>query len=337
MRNRKVDILRFIGLAMIILAHVEPPSMLFQIRNFDVPLMVLVSGMSFGLTYKSGEAYLSYVWRRVKRLVFPVWIFLAIYFIALAILYPDSSELDSRTMINSFLLIKGIGFVWIIKVFLLVALISPWIYRFSAKTESNRRYILIIVGCFLTWEITRYLTIPMMSGGLKTASLITHYIIPYGLVFAVGLRVSQFNNRQLHRFSFISLGALILIGLGLFLIHGKFIPTQKFKYPPSIYYFSYSFLVSFFLLAHSRYLERIFERLGLLKVVLFIAQNTIWIYLWHIPLVKIVNLNFILKYLVVLFTAVIIAYIQVCFVNSFLLMRTSNKRLRKNIATILTG
>jgi len=292
--------------------------------------------MSFGLTYKSGEAYLSYVWRRVKRLVFPVWIFLAIYFIALAILYPDNSELDSRTMINSFLLIKGIGFVWIIKVFLLVALISPWIYKFNAKTDSNRRYI-IIVGCFLFWEITRYLTMPMMNGGLKTVSLITHYIIPYGLVFAVGLRVSNFNNRQLNRFSLISLGALILIGLGLFLIYGKFMPTQKFKYPPSFYYFSYSFLVTFFLLAHSSYLERTFERLGLIKLVLFIAQNTIWIYLWHIPLVKIVNLNFILKYLVVFFFAVIIAYIQVFFVNSFLLMRTSNKRLRKNIATILTG
>ena len=78
MRDRRVDILRFIGLAMIILAHVSPPPFLFQLRNFDVPLMVLLSAISYGLSYKPTETYPMYFWKRIKRLVFPVWLFLTL-------------------------------------------------------------------------------------------------------------------------------------------------------------------------------------------------------------------------------------------------------------------
>ncbi len=47
MRDTRIDFLRFVGLIMIIFAHVNPPAVLFQLRNFDVPLMVLISGVSF--------------------------------------------------------------------------------------------------------------------------------------------------------------------------------------------------------------------------------------------------------------------------------------------------
>ncbi|HUH66764.1 MAG TPA: hypothetical protein VLZ07_10065, partial [Syntrophales bacterium] len=61
MRDEKIDILRFIGLAMVILSHVRPqPSIILQLRNFDVPLLVWVSAASFGLSYKD-EPYKSYI------------------------------------------------------------------------------------------------------------------------------------------------------------------------------------------------------------------------------------------------------------------------------------
>ncbi|MFQ3221147.1 MAG: fucose 4-O-acetylase-like acetyltransferase, partial [Paraglaciecola sp.] len=105
---------------MIIFAHIGSYGVLFQIRNFDVPLMVLVSGMSFGLSYKTNEEYFNYLWKRVKRLIFPVWIFLTVYFVSLLMLDPQSLDLDLKTVITSYLLIGGIGYVWIIKVFILV-------------------------------------------------------------------------------------------------------------------------------------------------------------------------------------------------------------------------
>lgn len=78
-RDNRIDLLRFIGLAMIILAHVSPPDIVFQGRNFDVPLMVIVAGLSFQVSYRY-ESYISYLWKRIKRLLFPVWLFLSIVF-----------------------------------------------------------------------------------------------------------------------------------------------------------------------------------------------------------------------------------------------------------------
>lgn len=48
-------------LILIILAHVVPHNILFELRTFDVSLMVIVWGMSFNVTYNSYEGYFSYV------------------------------------------------------------------------------------------------------------------------------------------------------------------------------------------------------------------------------------------------------------------------------------
>lgn len=37
LRDPAVDLLRFIGISMIFLAHIGPPAALFQLRSFDVP------------------------------------------------------------------------------------------------------------------------------------------------------------------------------------------------------------------------------------------------------------------------------------------------------------
>ena len=129
-RDEKIDLLRFIGLAMIILAHVGSPTIILQLRNFDVPLMVLVSGASFALAYRN-EPYASYVWKRIKRLLFPTWIFLTAYFsIMFATGFPMALP-DLNKIAESYLLLSGIGYVWIIRVFLLVALVSPLILKFN--------------------------------------------------------------------------------------------------------------------------------------------------------------------------------------------------------------
>lgn len=47
LRDPAVDLLRFIGISMIFLAHIGPPAALFQLRSFDVPLMIFVSGLSY--------------------------------------------------------------------------------------------------------------------------------------------------------------------------------------------------------------------------------------------------------------------------------------------------
>ena len=44
-RNLDYDFLKFIGIFCIVFAHIGVSPYVFQIRNFDVPLMVLLGGM----------------------------------------------------------------------------------------------------------------------------------------------------------------------------------------------------------------------------------------------------------------------------------------------------
>ena len=338
MRDHRIDILRFVGLAMIILAHVNPPPLLFQLRNFDVPLMVLVSGMSFGLSFALTESYPSYVWKRIKRLLFPVWKFLTVYFVALLVLAPWHRDLQPLTVLSSYALIDGIGYVWVIRVFLLVALIAPLIFYFNGKVKSNRRYLLGLAALFALYEAFRYLSLPDIHSGLgESASLVVHYLVPYALVFALGLRLITLTRSEVVGVLAVSLAVLALFAVSLYLSLGEWVPTQKYKYPPSCYYFAYAILVSCVLWMLSTYLDKAMATLRLKELVLFIAQNSIWIYLWHIPFVKFMDAQFVPKYLVVFSVAVAITYCQVWIVENVVLERVSSQRSRKNIRMMLTG
>ena len=79
-RNRSIDLLRFIALTGIIIAHIDPPSFWMQLRGFDVPLMVFLSGVSYRISGGNKQNYWSYAVKRFKRLILPVWVFLTIYF-----------------------------------------------------------------------------------------------------------------------------------------------------------------------------------------------------------------------------------------------------------------
>lgn len=337
MRDEKVDILRFVGLAMIILAHVDPPSLIFQLRNFDVPLMILVSGISFGISY-NGEPYASYVWKRIKRLLFPVWIFLTAYFLFMYTFgYPIQLP-DAKIIGTSYLLLSGIGYVWIIRVFLLVAIAAPAIMHFSCKANSHTRYFLVLGVVYIAYELLLLATKPNLgSMAGRTFESTVLYIIPYAIVFAVGLRLPALSRNKVLR---LTVGAFIIftaVGVILYAISGKFISTQKFKYPPSIYYLSYALGVSCVAwLASDAILMKI-KKIGFSEPILFVAQNSIWVYLWHIPLIEISLFPFYLKYSLVFMLATVATFFQVKFVKQILLPSVSNASIRKNLNILLTG
>ena len=321
---------------MIILAHVGPPGIIFQLRNFDVPLMVIVSGMSFGLAFK-GEQYSQYVWKRIKRLVFPVWIFLSIYFLFLFALQAD--DLNFRMVLSSYFLIGGIGYVWIIRVFLLVALLAPFIYLFHKNTKSDSRYLSKLLAVFFLYEFCRYYFIPYLTGDMgEIVSLVFFYAIPYSILFALGLRIPTINNKN--NMMFFLVVSILFVGIASMLayIHGEFMATQQYKYPPSIYYFSYAISVSVFLWIVSSKIWKVVSRNRKAKsLILFMAQNSIWIYLWHIPLIEFVKTNFFLKYLIVVSISVSITYLQVWIVTNYLIKNCSSGRAKRNLKVLLTG
>lgn len=310
-RNQFIDFLRFVGLALIIFAHVQPPSILFQIRNFDVPLMVLVSAMSFSLSYKPNRSYGAYIWSRIKRLVFPVWIFLTIYFAGIYVFDAKNADLNTETILTSYALVGGIGYVWVVWVFLLVALTAPFIYK-QHLTKTDPVFISAIVALYVAYEICLFYTRPYIEGLWLGSALVVYYLLPYSLIFALGLKIPHFSAQKNLMILALSLVTFVVLAVYLYLQNGHLVATQHYKYPPTAYYLSFALFMCMCLWLVG---ERIWQIVQILspvkKTILFIAQNSLWVYFWHIPFVEFLHLNFILEYVIAFSAATVITVIQV--------------------------
>ncbi len=336
-RDERIDLLRFIGLAMVILAHVYPPMWVAQLRNFDVPLMVLVSALSFSASVKQ-ESYGQYVWARVKRLVFPVWLFLTLYFaVQWAFAYPHVLP-DADKILRSYTMIDGIGYVWVIRVFLLVALLAPFIYRFHQRTPENSQYFRVLVLWYLAYEVAVNMILPEISGISRTILRNTLFdAVPFALLFALGLRIPAMTKSEQLRFFTLFSAVFLLLAGWFFWQQGSFQRTQSFKYPPQHYYLAYALMCAFLLWLLAEPVLRGLRRSRLIGFVLFAGSNSIWIYLWHIFFLQIIELSWGPKYLLVFACSAVVTWIQVSLIQRFWLPKVVNPATKRNIRALLTG
>lgn len=218
-----------------------------------------------------------------------------------------------------------------------MALVSPALYLIHVKVHSTWRYSALLAGLLLIYEAVRLLTWPHIQEGMgESIALVTHYIVPYGLVFAFGLRMLSLSRAQLVLCLGVILATFGAIATALYLEYGYLVPTQRFKYPPSSYYLAYAMAVACMLWLLCRWIELLLVKIRLMPLVLFMAQNSIWIYLWHIPLVKGVEAHFAVKYALVLGLATMTTFVQVRFI-AWIDGRLTNESTRKNLRMIFTG
>lgn len=348
MRDQKIDLLRCLGLALIILAHVNPPAWLFNLRNFDVPLMVMVSGMSFGLSYKPHEHYATYAWKRIKRLLFPVWIFLCIFFTWQVYGQASTRHYNTDLILPTFLLSHGdsIGYVWIIRVFLLIALTAPFIYRYHLYIRSDLHFLFSLGAGFAVFELMRHLSIAhIWTGWVRYLADITHYLIPYSLLLALGLRLPHLSRNYLVIIGLLSGSIYLCIALYLSSLQGSYVSTNNYKFPPSFYYFSYAIFIVCILWPQLPKATQFLAKWRIMPIIVFVSSNSIWIYLWHILVLAYMNrigtqnlyLNYCQIWLLVLSLAIIITFMQYRFITRLLAPHISSPMIRKNITQLFTG
>jgi hypothetical protein len=291
--------------------------------------------MSFRAAYRQ-EAYLSYLFNRIKRLLLPVWLFLSIYFVVVYLTGFPIALPSTDVILSSFMLLEGIGYVWIIRVFLMVAMVSPLIYRFSTGTSSHFRYLATVLIIYLLYELFMMSTLRGQPYSYLFENTIL-YILPYGVIFAFGLRLAELDKKLL---IIIAAAALCVFACWAG-IHwsqsGKFIGTQAFKYPPRSYYLSYAIFVSVLVWMLCDRLIAAIKAIHAMRAVLYIAQNSIWVYLWHIPLIQAIHLPSTLEYPLVFSIAAAITYLQVELVKRVVMTRIASDGLRKNVRILLTG
>ncbi|NLI55112.1 MAG: acyltransferase [Clostridiales bacterium] len=334
-RDQRLDVLRTIGLLCIILAHVSPPKAIFQMRNFDVPLMVLISGAAYCYS-KSKETYLKYLIKRILRLVLPTWTFLSIYFVLFfffAKIAGESYPYSIDQILKSYSLISGIGYVWVIRVFILCAMVIPIFSSLINKIKNVKWYLLLLVFLYVIYEFSyRYLgelNIQYANGILE---YVVFYIFPYGCIAGFGLALHKLNRNTI-----VMAGILfLLIFLGMFCYYsmenGNIVWTQHYKYPARIYYISYALAVSLllYLIIGLLLRENVFIKMINSKPFRFFSSFTIWIYLWHILYVNLWERilverlpdkihNFIIEYIFVLVFATITALLQKIIVSNIII------------------
>lgn len=331
-RNNAYDILKFLGLLCIILAHINPPSILFQIRNFDVILMMIVSALLFFDTnneINSFKEYCIYVWKRFKRLVVPTWIFLTIYFIIRLFILNDKIEL--KTIITSYTLYNGIGFVWIIRIYLIEAMLLP-LFCLIIKKYKIGIVVLAIISIYVLYEIMYIFNLGNYN---KFFYEIIAYIFPILLIILTSYILFLCKNkRKCGKYAsivviIISFIIFLLMGLYYYKTTNIFQNTNYAKYPFRSYYLSYAIFMSYilFFICNEKYIS-IF---GKNRIIQFISKSSLWIYLWHILFLRTFEcfkFNWIIYYLLVLSFSIMITYIQNIIIDKLEKLNISKKFLK---------
>lgn len=307
-----IDFLKCIGLMAIIIAHVGSPPLLMMLRSFDVPLMVILSSVlgekSFKKHQNNNLRIRDYYYSRIKRLVIPTWIFLLIYF---SIYYIASGTLfDLKYYVASFCLTRyGIGYVWIILIYLYSALTVP----LFNKIKTSKTGLLCVIFMYIIYEILYYFNVCTDNKIINTTF---YYIVPYGVLTYLGYNYRRMTNQKKLCIVFISF--VLFVGMAIFYRYkfGELQLVQISKYPPRLYYMSYGITVSLMLMMLC---ENINLKIYNSKIIQFTSKHSMWIYLWHIIILTIYsalrlpNIWYI-KFIVVYFASIIV----VLFVNKIL-------------------
>lgn len=292
-RDNNIDYLRVLGTFLVMLAHVLPPVLIQNIRTFDVVMLVFISALSMNITYSSSISFKSYLLKRIKRLYVPTAILLlfvfSISFITCALSHR-AQLFNLSTIIHSFLLLDdGLGYIWITRVYLVIAVFSYFVMQIRDKLPY-----IIFIFFLLCLAI---IILPLFYG--KSVAVDSYVIItcPYLLVSLIGILVA---NKKIDTRLILVVCAILVLAFSFY--YGSFEPNS-YKYPPSFYYLAYGLFCTLILrrviLPYSRTIE-------------WLSKNSFNIYLIHIPIL--LSLSFLSEYYNV-FDIWYIKYIVVCLLS----------------------
>lgn len=297
-RDQRYDLLKVAALVAIVLSHVRPPAALDQLRNFDVPLLVLISGAAYALsTSDKPRAYWAYLRRRLPRLVLPMWVFLALFLPAFWLLMIAEGRTFPFTIHESlsvFLFSDRMGYTWILRVLIACAIAAPLF-------ESLRRRLGDVAFGILAALFTALTALyngqrPDLTGvpGYELYAWRQLFEIPpYLGLFALGLCLPRADRALVA----IAGGALLAVWTMQFLLTNggwpdtlseAIWPKHFDKYPPRGYYLTYATGVSLLLLALVPPRPTLPRPLS--SLVDLLARRSLSFYFWHIAfLVLLIN------------------------------------------------
>lgn len=323
-RDMKLDFMRALGTLTIILPHVLAPDIMIQLRTFDVVMLVFVSGMSYAYQSMAGDTpdYWLYVKKRLKKLLLPTFILIFIVFfsmnaVSLALskgLYFNISDLCSSLLLFE----DGIGYVWIIKVYIGMAIVAPFVWKVINRLDNDVLFfglcglIYLIYRCI--WGVTQLGSIPVISTILEEY---VFYILSYMIPFAVGMYLYAHKGRKTIKLLFIF---LFIIVQALVVTQGGGFEPNLHKYPPGIYYLTYGIACSLIIYQVAP--------VKINKPIMWLSKNSLSFYLthvfWvislsamanslHIEIISIFWIKFIIVVILTTVTVLVMDKIKICY------------------------
>jgi hypothetical protein len=285
-RRIEYDLMRVLGIGSIMLAHANPPETIFQLRNIGIPVLIAASAMTFrAIDERRPIEAPSFLWRRIWRLTVPVWVFLTLWFatvFAVAALAGKAQPFSADYVLNSYLFLTEQGFTWIFKVYILLALLTPMALRMRHVPVGLWAWGLMFIAILVMHHL---LTVPLRAdlatGSRDLVEDVLLIIVPYGALYLYAMRLPDHTDRQLLLSGAVAFAAFVLMAALRWQEAGHFVPTQTDKYPPGPYYLAYGLFGVHLVYLLFRRLPAVPDRVN--GKVRWLASNSLWIYLWHIP------------------------------------------------------
>lgn len=284
-RNNTIDVMRGLGLLAIMLSYIALPYTLYELICADVPLMLFCSGLA--CSGKTIDHYGRYVLHRVLRLLVPAYIFGVFLYVVLygtAFIRTGVLAIDWNDIVRSVCMKTGatLGYLWILKAFLLVMLVTPLMLRYQRLASRIVLLVPLVLVGFAVQSLLIKAAAPVTQPLLR--DVITDHVLVltgYSLVFFAGLGFSHhkvFSTGWLA----VSFAALVLV-LAAFVYRYGGLPhhflSRQLKYPPSFWYLTYGLSASVLLWVFCNKFRGLTDRL---RLTAWTGRNSLWLFLWHV-------------------------------------------------------
>ncbi len=292
-RNLVIDILRALATLLVILAHVDIPDALALARSFDVCLLVLVSGYIFSQRHRENMNYGSYLMKRIKRLCVPAYItasFIFLICIPLCLIAKRDYPYTWVQILETFTFVGGrtggIGYFWIVRIYLLMALIAPLLKAIDKKIRSSIAIFGIALGALALSQLIYILT--WNKFGAVYDAILENLImstLAYGSIYLIGIRMQS--KRDFKFIAFVGFlvmcAALVIVKFVIF--EQKYI-VANFKYPPQAEYVVISMTLALLVWL---VVEFFFSHLQSARPVVWFSKQSFNIYLVHIAVLMLMS------------------------------------------------
>lgn len=271
-----------------------------EISQFAVVAFLFCSSyLSLLKPYPTLFEFIPYVWKRLKRLVVPFYIFFTVY--VLFSVFLLGKQPSQSYIVNSFLLTGGIDFNWLVLLFVELMFITPLIQFLNAKSKVGL-YIYTFIALASSIIFLIYTPLPYYR-------LIMW--LPWSLVIIYTLYFDRlWNNKKLFFIVTALFGVIFVITQQLILLplHHSFSMYYN-KYPPNLYHISYSLFAINIIYFLSR--KQLFSSSLVQSVVNFFSTNSYSLYFIHILVIDAIwkwirPTNWILFFLLVTYISVVI-------------------------------